>query len=267
MISNFEEKEDSFNSRNSFPFSNDTPGFFCTENDILYFERINNDLSCTFSTNFDTKEKKKEIKMTKKISKNKISIPNKTKKSRKKTNKKKTIYNSKMRKEVIKILINNVLIFINGKIKDFYNGNKKGGISIKELKPVKYDIKKIENNKNFLYTTVGDFYSRKIKGYYTNLDCELHNKDLINEILNKEYNEKQNYFQKLFNLTFLQCLEHFRGTKFNELLDKMKKYEDEILKYPDEKDFKEELKVYIFNYENILKRKRSRNIQRETKIN
>lgn len=267
MISNFEEKEDSFNSRNSFPFSNDLSGFFCPENDILYFKEINNDLSCSFSTNFDTKEKKKEIKITKKISKNKASIPNKTKNSGKKTIKKKKIDDPKMRKEVIKILINNVLIFINEKIKDFYNGEIKCGINIKELKPVKDDIKNIDNNKNFLYTTVGDFYSRKIKGYYTNLDCQSHNKNLIKEILNKEYNEKQNYFQKLFNLTFLQCLEHFRGTKFNELLDKMKQYEDEILKYPDEKDFKEVLAVYIFNYENILKRKRPRNIQRETKIN
>ena len=48
---------------------------------------------------------------------------------------------------------------------------------------------------------------------------------LIKSLLNEKDEKKKNIFMKIFELTFLECLEHFRGTKYIKELNNMTKYE------------------------------------------
>ena len=67
---------------------------------------------------------------------------------------------------------------------------------------------KIEFNQNFLYKNLGDIFSDPISSKFTNYSSN-HNELLIKSLKNEKDKNKQNFFNKIFNLTFLQCLEHF----------------------------------------------------------
>ena len=70
--------------------------------------------------------------------------------------------------------------------------------------------------------------------------------------------ERRQIFRNLFTKTFLECLEHFRGTKnINELegittFDKYKK------KYKDDYDYLVSLEYMLNGYETIIRKKRGR---------
>ena len=142
-----------------------------------------------------------------------------------------------------------------------YSGNIGKGIFIKELKKMNQrQIINNKNNKEFLNKTLKDIFSDDISGKFT---CFLshHNKNLIQQLLNEEDNEKKIIFQNLFSLTFMDCLNHFRGTKKLCQLDGIITFAD-INK---DKDFKEDedyfklFQYYIFHFEEIIMKKRQRN--------
>ena len=70
--------------------------------------------------------------------------------------------------------------------------------------------------------------------------------------MNEKDEEKRIYFNKLFNLTFIQWLNHFIGKANISELDGLKQFKETkkeiIKKYPDE-DF------YINNYEDLVNKK------------
>ena len=91
--------------------------------------------------------------------------------------------------------------------------------------------------------------------------------------MKKEENKNiREYFEKLFNLTFLDCVDHFIGnekleilegmTLFEEMKDDHAQLEKRNIDLNDE-SYLENLKYYFENYESILKAKKSRN--RKTK--
>ena len=97
-------------------------------------------------------------------------------------------YNN-LKRESKHLVIENVMDFINKKIAIVYDGNIGDGLFKKQL--MKLNQKRIK------------FYN------------EDHNKKLIEQLIE----EKRDEFESLFNLTFLDCLEHFIGKKKVEELD------------------------------------------------
>jgi hypothetical protein len=167
-----------------------------------------------------------------------------------------------LKKKVKEILVKNALNFTNNKIKLLYNNNIGNGVCIKELKTLQSNKFNVEDNKKFLYGTIGDYFSENITKKSTNLE-KSHNKNLINKLLNEKDIIKKKYFEELFKLTFFQFLQHFRGEKFYDVLDGTELYINEIQKYSGNKDYQDELKRYIFEYENILARKRARDLKKK----
>jgi len=97
-----------------------------------------------------------------------------------------------------------------------------------------------------LATNISEKYSK----YMSN-----HNIELVQYLINKGED-----YKKIFELTFLDCIEYIRGTKNIDILDGLGKIDD-ILN--SEKDIDEVdkgyLKYYIINYENIINKKKFKN--------
>ena len=116
-------------------------------------------------------------------------------------------------------------------------------------------VKKI-TIKEFLYKKLKEILSCVSKKY-TNV-LAIKNKKLIGYLLNLK--EKGEYFQKLFDLSFLDFLEHINGKKNNELLDGFPTI-DKIIKKKKKKlrNFDiNKLKSCFENYKDLVERRRSR---------
>ena len=110
---------------------------------------------------------------------------------------------------------------------NLYNNIGKG-ICIKQLLPINKFVlyhSSVEEDKEFLNKKLKEIFS-SISNKYTSV-LNTKNKNLIDDLINLEEHGK--YFKELFELSFLDCLEHIRGTKNSELLDGLPKM-DQILK-------------------------------------
>ncbi len=170
-----------------------------------------------------------------------------------------------IRRKCKHLVLKNSKDFINKSIKKIYKGNIGNGIFKKELQTINQKQKSdatIDFNKNFLSKKLGDIFSEDISGRFTNLPLN-HNKKLIVKLMNEEDEDKRNYFNKLFNITFIDCLRHFNKKKIIPELFGLKCFSDiknEILnKYPkDGEDYYSELQYYFDNYEKIIMKKKAR---------
>ena len=114
----------------------------------------------------------------------------------------------------------------------------------------------VEYDKEFLYKKLKEILSCVSKKY-TNV-LAIKNKKLIGYLLILK--EKVYYFQKLFDLSFLDFLEHINGKKNNELLDGFPTI-DKIIKNEMKKlrNFDiNKLKSCFENYKDLVERRRSR---------
>ena len=156
------------------------------------------------------------------------------------------------------ILLNNIKNFINSFIYKIYKGNIKKGILTKQLKKVDpKQCNNIEDYKRLLNKTLKDIFSFPISKRYSNFFSE-NNKNLINELLNEEDEEKREIFRKIFNLTFLECLEHFSGKKIIEELNGLKSLDEECYQFNDE-EYSQLFKAICLEFEDNVLRKKSRN--------
>ena len=175
-----------------------------------------------------------------------------------------------LRRKVKHIVLSHILDFMNDKIKEIYHGNIGQGMFIKKLLIINHQQKaniNVKYNKNFLTKTLGDIFSDDLSNKFTNYPKD-HNRNLIKTLTNEEDESKRIYFSKLFNLTFLEGLEHFRGSRIHEELIGLKGYHEELEKYYNEKEYKSCLNYYINNFESIIRNKKSRNRKKsETKSN
>lgn len=155
------------------------------------------------------------------------------------------------------ILLNNIHIFVNKKIRKLYKdiGNGLGKKQFLSLNSELNSKKDVTFNKNLLKKTIGEILS-EISKRYTNLSKD-YNKNLLQRLLNEEDLYKRNLFHNLFNLTFFQCLEHFRGTHQYEELRGMNILENEI-NNSDDRDYNEQLEIYFHRYEILINNKKSR---------
>ena len=88
-----------------------------------------------------------------------------------------------------------------------------------------------------------------------------HNIELVQNLINKGED-----YKKIFELTFLDCIEYIRGTKNIDILDGLDKIDD-ILKLEkdiDEND-KENFRYCMTNYKDIIEGKKGRNSKKNKK--
>jgi hypothetical protein len=167
----------------------------------------------------------------------------------------------KILRKIRTMSLRTVIIFINEMIKIIYNNDIRKSILIRqflEINKKELSHSSVEFDKKFLYKELKEILSENISEKYSNFPPDK-NKRLVEELITSENGGR--YFQKLFELTFLDCLEHIRGTKkFSELMGLMDI--DAMLNYEEFKIDKDQIQTYedyIYEYENIIKRKKSRN--------
>lgn len=154
------------------------------------------------------------------------------------------------------ILLNSIFRFVNKKIRIIFNNDIGKGISIKQFVKIskkELNHSNVEFDKNYLNTKLKEIFSGDISGKFTNFLINKNEKLLQNLI-------KIDYFKELFELTFLQCIEHINGTKFIPLLEGFETL-DEILLNEEEKLKENDIENYkyiIENYKQCVENKFSR---------
>ena len=169
-----------------------------------------------------------------------------------------------IRKKCKNMILKYALEFLNQKIKEIYKGDIGKGKFKKKLKILNQEKKvklSLNNEKLFLEKTLGEIFSENISARFSNYPSN-HNKLLIESLLKEKDDEKRKYFIKLFNLTFLECLNYFRGGEsYKSELDGFKKFSSikETLIVKDGKEYVDLLIYYLNNYKKILENKKPRN--------
>ena len=155
-------------------------------------------------------------------------------------------YNFDILRRKMKILvINKAFKFIQSKIKN--NGDK--------LKKIEANVKrekKIDEERIFMNKTLGEIFSNKVSDRFSTIQNKVdYNKEKIDKLRNSN-----NELKNIFDITFIQCLNHFIGKESLELLNGMTTFEkiafnDEILKT--------NLWYVCSNYEKLIMTSRPRN--------
>ena len=277
----FEDSE-----QNDYPLFDNPLYFIMTEvpkNDIDDFQKqkieseekkINKTQEATIKSKSGQNNMKTNVIFTTK----KIMTQNKKNKIQEKKNETKHTHtkyaNDNMIRKIKFIIINHMMDFINLKISERYNNSR-----IKKLLTMgKSQVinTKVNDNINFLNKKLKDIFSEKITGRYTNhiLYPPERNKNLIEELINEQDEEKKQYFNNLFNLTFIDCLDHFINKKFIPILKDLESFE-EIIKVPEkskkknikinESEYIETLRQFLENYESILRNINQRKKKKQKK--
>ena len=203
-----------------------------------------------------------EIKINNNIQKDNNKLGRKKKESKEKGKHTKFTDDNIIKK--IKNIVNEKLRnCINKLIKGFYGCNL---FPKKELLKLKKQEKKskADYNKDLLYMKVKDIFSDEISTKYKNfIYTKDYNKNLINELLNEKDNEKRTFFEKIFNLTFVQVLKHFRKEIFIEELNGLTRIDEVCENFDNNKGDKEEYKKYfkyfVGKFEEKINKKNPRN--------
>ena len=130
-----------------------------------------------------------------------------------------------------------------------------------KLKQNSIEKEKAKYNKKLLNKTLKSIFSDNISSKYSRY-LPNHNKNLIEKLLNEKDELKKNIFNRLFNLTFLECLNHFRGSSFVDELNGLVKFEEyfkELKMGTNNEIYKKVLKYSLDNYEKEIMKKKERN--------
>ena len=161
-------------------------------------------------------------------------------------------------------ILNSALIFINQKIQTIYVNIDKN--SFKDIQLFKLSKKasekgKVEYHKQLLNRTLKSIFSEDISSKYTRYSPK-HNKNLIDNLMNEKDETKREIFNKILSLTFMDCLNHFRGSVIIKELHGFKNFEQSFTESKlgnDKEMYKKVLKYYLFNYEKEILNKKKRN--------
>ena len=160
----------------------------------------------------------------------------------------------KIKANIVSILMK----YINSYIYIIYNGKIGKGIFRKELlKLSQNQIIESKNNNEFLFKTLKEIFSQDISTKYNNYQRN-HNQWLIQRLLDENDLDKKKNFECLFNLTFLDCLQHIRGTKISPILKGVELLDDLSEKFGDDIDYLDLYKYYMNNLEEIIMRKKKK---------
>ena len=166
-----------------------------------------------------------------------------------------------LKRECKHLVIENVMKFINKKIYEVYGGYIGNGLIKKKLLKLNQAQKTnadVEFNKIFINKTLKEILSQNITKQITLYEPD-HNKKVIEKIIS----EKKDIFENIFNLTFIQCLNHFIENKKTEELDGLTLYselkEEIISKHEnDGESYYENLKLFLKQFQNKINRAKSR---------
>jgi hypothetical protein len=168
-----------------------------------------------------------------------------------------------MRKKCKNIILKFALEFLNKKIKEQYDNNIGRGKLRKELKILNQDEKvnsTVNIEKSFLFKTLKDIFSENISARLSNFPKN-HNKILIESLIEEKDEEKKQYFIKLFNITFLDCLKYFRGeeTGIGELegFKTISSIKETLIEEQGEEYF-DLFMYYMKNFKDIIESKKAR---------
>ena len=165
------------------------------------------------------------------------------------------------------ILINLLFNLINKKIKEIFR-KEKGYVSTKKrlmkMSQTQIANSSVKYNQSFLNKKLKDIFSENLSTRCSNYPIN-HNKNLINELLNEKDLNKRKFFNDLFELSFLECLEHFRGTKSFYCLEGLENYKEICDKLDGDEDYKDSFLSFIENYEMIILNKKSRKSKKTNK--
>ena len=176
-----------------------------------------------------------------------------------------------LRKKCKNLVLKYVMEFINEKIKEKYKNNIGHGKFKKELKILDQKFKvntKISVEKSFLTKTLREIFSGDISSKNNNLPKEF-NKVLIEALLEDNNDvERKLYFNKLFNITFLDCLKYFREDK-KACIEELKGFKTvsdikDILIRESGQEYVDILIVHLKAYETEINNKKER--KRKNKI-
>ena len=200
-----------------------------------------------------------EEEKTKKLSKKKYKIGKKRKRKHYSTHDK--YADDNIRRKIKNLVLNYTLKFINIKIKDIYKGNIGNGVIRKEIVPlnnsIKYDTT-IEHNKIFINKTLKEIFSENISSRFKSYYFPNRNDIIINRLLNDKDENKRLFFQRLFNIRFIQCVEAFSGVDNCEELKGFIKFDDIKKYFDDESKYIDKLKYYLRNFEIIIKNRKGK---------
>ena len=120
----------------------------------------------------------------------------------------------------------------------------------------------IEFNKMFLYKSVKEIFSGKLTTKYKSKKAtlEIHNEDLINELLSGKDIEKRNIFESIFNLKFIDVVNYviYQRNDLTQLYG-LKLTENLLEEMSIEEEYSAILYDTMRNLEKILNSKKSRN--------
>ena len=258
---NYEAQTKQTNSEENNKFNFQFKDFHNLNNNlIIYPTSIFSPMFIFRSTNLETlkknDEKKEQQKRGRKTKREEADIPH---------NK---FANDNLRKKSKHIILSELLRFLNLKLREIYKNNLGNGILLRQLLTLNHKEKaniNIIENQNFIKKTLQEIFSEEISKRYTNFPSN-HNKELINKLLNEEDEEKRNYFNKLFNISFSEALHHFQGKIIINELVGLKTYKEAIKQYENEKDYHENLVFHLTNFEEIIKSKKPRNKKKQLMI-
>lgn len=228
------------------------------ESSYLYKKELNhiieNDLNLENSeTGISSLKKEEDINNNKDLKNNKLKQNLLGRKKKKKHSKYST---DNIIRKIKSYFLIYLLNFINKLIDNKYNGNIGQGVLEKQL--LKIDNKKFssKDDKQLLNKTLEIIFSENISGIYQRYNID-HNKVLIMKLLKEEDEGKRECFKKLFNLTFIECLKHFRGSEIIEELIGLDSLDNFLNLFEGDKDYQENVKYCINNFEEIIGKKRS----------
>ena len=153
-----------------------------------------------------------------------------------------------------RIIINELFHYINKKI------------SYEQIQNTNIDF-----NKEFLNKTLKEILSAEPSKRVNNCKEKAHNEILIKQLISEGTQEKKDYFNGFFNLTFLDCLKYFRGdeNEKNEYLEGLNRFDDlakdDKFTKKNEEEYIKELRNFINDFEIILNDKKGRKSYKKRK--
>ena len=112
--------------------------------------------------------------------------------------------------------------------------------------------------RKFINKTFKEIFSVEISKKYTSF-LSNHNEVVINKILNDNDDDKRKKFEKLFSLTFIDCLKRFNGENIFEEFEGFPTFDEIKLKLNEDSEYIEKIKESLINFEDIIKTIKPRN--------
>ena len=160
------------------------------------------------------------------------------------------------------VILDSVMKFINKKIHNLYSYESQKEKKERQLFKLKQNSKissRINYNKEFLDKKLVEIFYDDISSKYSRFPTN-HNKELINSLINEKDEKKKIIFNKIFNLSFVDCLNHFRGSKTIEELEGISNLDNYLKakKMIVNEEYSNLFKYFVNNYEKVIMEKKSR---------